>query len=212
MTTPGSPTTATSAGLHRRPGGWFYTADRPGPGWHAHGTTPRRLWLLHDGGVSPVVLHKQRWKHVSTGRTSHDRPPLELPWTPFGLAAVFTVLAAWWRSQGGLWRLSRPWHGQRPHARTLQRWLAHLAARALAWHVAMRDVVVDRLAPSTIEEMFPAGLDPPGTMARFRVTGPQVGQLEAGHRILQKAAPLLSVPWSALVVEARRTMMADTHH
>jgi hypothetical protein len=51
-------TTADRLGIHaagelkRISKGWFYRADRPGPDWYAHGTTPKTTWLLHEYGLS----------------------------------------------------------------------------------------------------------------------------------------------------------------
>ncbi len=197
--------------LNRSPKGWQYAAERPGPDWHAHGNTPKTMWLLHEFGLSWVIIHKQRWLHVPSGSTVHDRPPFEVPWSSFGLVAVLVALRRWWSSPRGLLEQRRPWRGRWPSRRTLQRWLARLAPDALRWHATLRDVVVDRLAPSTLEDLFPAGPDPPGTVARFGIHGPQAWQLESGLRILDGAAPTLSVPWSTLPVEARRRMMVDDH-
>jgi hypothetical protein len=197
--------------LKRISKGWFYRADRPGPDWYAHGTTPKTTWLLHTCGLSWATIHKQRWLHVLSGTTVHDRPAFEVPWSCFGLVAVLLALRSWWSSPRGLLEQRPPWRGRRPSRRTLQRWLAQLAPDALGWHAAMREVVVDRLAPSTLEELFPAGPDPPGTVARFGIHGPEVWKLWNGLEILMKAAPTLSVPWSVLLVEAHRRRMADTH-
>jgi len=199
-------TTTHRLGLHaegvltRSPKGWQFAAERPGPDWHAHGTTPKTTWLLHELGLSWATIHKQRWLHVPSGTTVHDRPPFEVPWSCFGLVAVLLALRSWWSSSQGLLERRRLWRGRQPSRRALQRWLARLAGDGLHWHAAMREVVVDRLAPSTLEELFPAGLDPPGTVARFGIHGPEVWKLWSGLEILVKAAPALSVPWSVLLL------------
>lgn len=74
------------------PKGWIDQTDRPGPDWHAHGTTPQTTWLLHAYGLSWARIHKQRWLHVPSGTTVHDRPPFEVPWSRFGLVAVLLAL------------------------------------------------------------------------------------------------------------------------
>ena len=78
--------------LKRISRGWFYKADRPGPDWYAHGTTPKTTWLLHAYGLSWARIHKHRWLHVPSGTTVHDRPPFEVPWSRFGLVAVLLAL------------------------------------------------------------------------------------------------------------------------
>src|SRR5690606_31533825 len=101
--------------------------DRPGPEWHAHGTTTKLIWLFHADRLHRYRLVKQRWKHVATGRTVHARPAWDLPNSPYGLDVVFVLIALWLLAVTGLHRLDWPWADDRPSRRTVQRWLARLA-------------------------------------------------------------------------------------
>lgn len=51
----------------RRGSHYTYKGERPGPGWHAHGTFTRWLWILVQGSLRHVAVDKQRWLEVSTG-------------------------------------------------------------------------------------------------------------------------------------------------
>ena len=189
--------------LRREARGWVCRGPRPGAGWHAHGYTIKRLRMLHETRLVVVEVHKQRWLEVATGRTMHDRPGRDVSWSHFGLAAVFAATWAWMTSPRGLHHVAWPWLDESPCRRTAQRWLSRLFPDALAWQVAMRDVAVERLAPTPLERVFPAGLPPPRTMARWRSSPAQACQLHRGIDLLRKCAPMVSKPWSRLVVEAK---------
>lgn len=184
---------------------------RPGSGWYAHGYTTKRLLVLHGDRLRMLRVHKQRWLELETGRTVHDRPGRDVPWSYYGLAVVFAATWRWMTSPTGLHHVDWPWLDQGPSRRTAQRWLARLLRQALAWQVAMRDVVVERLAPKPLARVFPAGLPPPGTVARWRSSAAQAWQLSRGLVLLSKCAPLLSIPWPRLAVEAHRRFIDADH-
>lgn len=178
---------------------------RPGPGWHAHGTTRQRVTLLHDDRLVEVDLHKQRWLDVATGTTRHDRPNFTVPWSRHGLDVVFLALAAWLLGAVGLHRAKLPWRADRPDRRTLQRWLRRLRPDAQRWLVAIRLALLERIAPRPLEEILPtAGIPPPGGCARFSLGSVnEVSQLQCGIRLAQEGARLLHIPVRTLLVEAR---------
>lgn len=189
--------------LRREARGWVCRHERPGDGWHAHGYTTKRLVLLDEDRLVVVEVHKQRWREVATGRTRHDRPPRDVSWAHFGLAVVFRATWAWMNSPRGLHDVAWPWGGERPSRRTAQRWMARLLVEGLVWQAAIRAVVCDHLAPRTLDGVFPAGLPPPGTVARWRSSAAEASRLSRGLVLLTKCAPLLSLPWDRLLVEAR---------
>lgn len=198
-------------GLHRINGRLHYRSARPGPGWHAHGTTTQRVHILRDGRLTSLTLHKQRWLHVETGRTQHDRPDWLLPWSAFDIVAVFAAAWAWASSPKGLLQTPWPWASTRPSRRTVQRWWARLQAEGLAWQVAIREVLAEQLAPRPLKEMFPAGLPPPGGGARHRKEAVKARQLTNGITLLQHGARQLSIPHATLLSQARRRLQATRH-
>lgn len=135
--------------------------QRPGPGWHAHGTTSKDIVVFHDGHLISLRIEKQRWLHVETGTTRHDRPFWDRPRGAYGVDLVVLCLAAWLLGNLGLHHARWPWADQeRPARRTVQRWARHLAPHAEDWLQATRE------APnvaSRLEENLPAGgIPPPG--------------------------------------------------
>ena len=97
---------ALEAGAYRRrhDGSYLYRGERPDPGWHAYGTTPRRLLCLSQGEIVVVRLLKPRWKHVETGVTCHSRPPDEMVGARACSLVVVLVLWSWLSSPVGLLR------------------------------------------------------------------------------------------------------------
>ena len=193
--------------LVEEPRGWVCRRERPGPGWLGHGYTRKRLILLAENQLASVVVHKQRWRNPTTGQTVHDRPLRDVAWAHYGLAVVFAASWTWMTAPRGLHHVEWAWPEARPSLRTVQRWMARLLADALAWQVAIRVLISDHLAPTPLEERFPAGLPPPGGVARWRSSVPQARQLSVGLALLYECAPLLSIPPPALVVEARRKFL-----
>jgi hypothetical protein len=192
---------------------------RPGPQWHGHGYTTKELTLLHEHRLVAVSVHKQRWRDTDRGATVHDRPPRDVSWARYGLAVVLAAAWCWMSGPRGLHHVQWPWslstastEEERPSRRTVQRWMARLLPDALGWQVAIRDVAADHLVPSTLEEMFPTGVSPPGTVARWRRRPAQAEELSRGLVMLNECAPPCSIAWSALLVEARRRFLAAQQH
>ncbi len=197
--------------IRREAGRWVYRGDRPAPDCHAHGFTPKTLTLLHGLRLVDVVVYKQRWLW-SDGHTTHDRPPQDVSWSRYGLLVVFTTLRLWLEAPKGLLKVMWGWMPDRPDARSVQRWWRRLRPDALRWHQAIRAAVVDALAPRPLEEMFPAGLPPPGGLSRFSGDAVlQAWQLHSGLTTLLDANhPQRSS--TALLVEARRRLELQEHH
>ena len=184
-----------------------HVGDRPGLGWHKHGFTERWLWVLVETRICPVLLRKQRWLEVATGRTRHDRPDWELPWARFGLDVVFLAVAQWVLSGRGLHAVDWPWTPDSPSRRTAQRWLDRLRTDALRWQHAIRAALIDRLAPRPLEEFLPTGGIPPPEGRQPSRQSAAVSQLQRGLWLLREAqARLEGIPARTLLVEARRRL------
>ncbi len=204
-------TVVSSSELRLEGRGWVYRGPRPGEGWEGHGYTTKTLPVLHGGSLHEVVVHKQRWLHRD-GHTVHDRPPRDVCWSRYGLLVVLTAAWTWLNADRGLHHVDWPWGEERPSRRTVQRWLARLLPDALRWQQALRQVVVDHLAPRPLEEKYPTGLPPPGGLARWREeTADAVGQLARGLALLN-TAPSPNLSRSTLLVQARRRFLTGKQH
>jgi len=211
VTTPARAFT-TTASLRLEPRGWVYRGQRPGPDWHGHGYTAKTLLVLHEDRLVRLEVHKQRWCSMLGEGTVHDRPPRDLCWARYGLVVVFRAVWTWMNAPQGLHHVDWPWDPDRPDRRTVQRWLARLLPDALAWQVAIRDVVVDHLAPRPLKERYPTGLPPPGGLARWVRETVKAGQLNNGLTLVENSAPLLNISRSKLLVEARRRFEVRRQH
>jgi len=141
-----------------------FSGARPGEGWHAHGWTSKRLWVVDEDRLVRLTVHKRRWLHVETGTTCHSRPAWDVPHSPYGLDVVFHVLGAWLLAVRGLHHIAWPWshqHPERPARRTAQRMLYRFADDADRWLLGLRLALTDLVAPRPLEEILPTGGIPP---------------------------------------------------
>ena len=181
-----------------------YRAERPGPGWHAHGTTSKLVWVSDATRLQLLLLIKQRWLHVETGATRHDRPVWDIPGSPYGLDLVFVMLYVWMTTPTDLPTMSSPQEPQRPVTRTLKRWLARFSPDAPRWVHAIRQELISRVAPRPLEDLIPAGGIPPPA-DRWRKPLPKRSEwLRDGGWLTKEVAPLLPMTGCSLLVEARR--------
>ena len=178
--------------------------ERPGEGWHAHGFTSKTLLVLRGPELVPILLKKQRWLHVATGTTRHDRPFYDRPGGRFGFDVVILALAVWLVGAVGLHRADWPWDDDKPARRTVQRWAARLAPHALDWLQTARQRFIDHVAPRPLEELLPAGGIPPPEGARSRSShgdsSPASSETSSGFPKTQRE---LSIPLHYFLVVAR---------
>lgn len=188
-----------------------FRAERPGARWHAHGATAKWIWVIHADRLHRCRLVKQRWKHVDTGQTRHDRPAWDLPNSSYGLDVAFVLIGLWLLSTVGLERVDWPWSDERPSRRTVQRWYARLAPEGELWLQAIRTAVIELVAPRHLEEILPAGGIPPpeGRTRRSQVIA-HADKLRGGAWIIREAARFLSTPIRSLLVVARRRWPVHT--
>lgn len=185
----------------------IHRGPRPGPGWHAHGTTTKRILTFMEGCLARVELRKQRWLDRTTGRTVHDRPVYDTPGSPFGLDVVVLIFGVWLLGDAGLHAICWPWdNSPRPCRRTVQRWRAHLAPHAEDWLQRSRRRILEHVAPRPLEEMLPTGgIPPPGAVRRTRnPRDPTLAwRLREVAWFLNNVALALHIPVRSLLVVAR---------
>jgi hypothetical protein len=188
-----------------RDGGYFYGGKRPGPDWHAHGTTARRLLCLSGGRVVRVMLRKQRWRHVETGATCHSRPPDELAGARACSLVVVLMLWSWLSSPLGLLRHGTVLPGLEGAVslRTVQRWMRRALPLAREIQQACRAAVLQRdveLRPG--ESILPRGRGPPdATFRRWGRPGTASILFQALSIVLSGAMRLV-IPVARLLAEA----------
>ena len=187
-------------------GRFVYRRSRPGPGWHAHGTFTRTLWILKAGMLTSVVVAKQRWLEAATGHTRHDRPPDDLPWLHFCSLVIAMKLWAWLDGGRGLENAPAVLEDRddRPSPRTQQRWLVRALPYALRLQQAIRLAVIERCEPRPVETLFPGGLSPPESLLRRSWRDPPaLDKLWRALAFLTGGALGLEVPAAVLLAEAR---------
>lgn len=195
-----------------------FNGDRRGPEWHAHSTTTKWIWLIVADRLRQLRLRrsqvvKQRWKHVETGKTIHSRPAWDVPHSPYGLDVAFALIALWLLAGTGLHHLDWPWADDRPSRSTVQRWLARLDPDGELWLQAIRNAVIEHVAPRRMEEILPAGgIPPPEGRARRDQVIAHAGKLRSSAWILQEAAHSLTISIPSLLVVARGSGRSTAQH
>lgn len=173
---------------------------------HAHGSFPRRMWVLDRGHLRRVRLHKARWLDPVTGRTCHSRPPDDLPRLHTCLLVVALKLWSWLDGGRGV-QHPREVIGaleDRPVPRTVQRWLARAQPYAMEIQQAVRLAIIERSEPRPVETLFPGGLSPPGHVVRRPWRDPPaLDKLWRALAMLLGGALGLCIPAAVLLAEAR---------
>lgn len=195
------------SGEYRRRGDDLqYDGQRPGPGWHGHGSFSRWLRVLGPNGLSRVRLWKQRWLDPKAKVTCHSRPPDDLGHVSVCSLTFVLLLHGFLQAAQG---------AARHHAvldvlegavtrRTILRWMPRACARAKEIQQAMRLAVIERSEPRPVERLFVGGLSPPDSLGQRNWRDPQaVTILWRGLAILITGAVELKVPAAILLAEAR---------
>jgi hypothetical protein len=199
-------------GLFRRSpdGALWFTGDRPGGGWHAHGWCQKTLVVLEAGRPRPVLLHKRRWLLVGTTTTCHSRPPDDPQMVRFCTLIVVLRIWAWISSAGGLFKHRELFEELDEGCgcdRTLQRWTARAMGSALDVQQAIRAAILElrRSEPRPEEDWFRGGLSPPSAVTSRRWCWPTSHQaLWRAFAMLFVGAKELGIPIATLLAEARR--------
>jgi hypothetical protein len=185
-----------------------FEGERPGQGWHAHGWTSKRLWVVHLDRLVRLTLHKRRWRQFETGITCHSRPSWDVPHSPYGLDVVFYVLGAWLLAVRGLHHIAWPWsqqHPERPARRTAQRMLYRLAPHADRWLLGLRLVLTDIVAPRPLEKILPTGgIPPPKGCTHITQRSASAGKLVGAVWIADCGVQSLCISMRRLLGVARR--------
>ena len=183
-----------------------YDGERPGPTWHAHGYFAVSLWMLVDGAVRRMRVHKRRWLDTVTGATCHSRPPDDPAGARSSTLVVFAVLWGWLSSAHGLYRHEPVVRGadRAVSRRTMQRWLRRAVRHAMAIQQAIRLTVIQRCEPRPVESLFPRGLSPPSSlMRRAWKDPPGIERLWRGLAFAVRGSLRFRVWLSTLLAEAR---------
>lgn len=196
----------TQSGAFRRhhDGSVVYTAERPGPEWHAHGFTARRLAVLVGGRLRVLRLLKPRWRHRETGETCHSRPPSDVASVRFCTLIVVLKLWSWVASPVGVHRRREvlPALDAVAVPRTVQRWMRRALPLAAATEHAIRFHVQEKSEPRP-ESLIPRGRAPPELVRRRWQDRTAVSTLYCGLCTLLRGARRLRVPTSRLLAGAR---------
>ena len=172
---------------------------------HAHGFLERQLITVRRGQVVRVRLKKQRWRCYRCGRTSHSRPPDELPRVKACTLCVVVFLHAVLVFAGLGWAMGLPaLCGNLISSRTVVRWRQRALVLAAATEEAIRKAVEKRARLEPGESHLGRGLSPPEWLLRRPWHQPgKVSGLWCGIQFLLTAHQTLSVGCADILAQAR---------
>ncbi|MFN8624299.1 MAG: hypothetical protein U0869_26445 [Chloroflexota bacterium] len=161
---------------------------------------------LDGGELVDAVLRKQRWLHVETGRTEHDRPPDQVGRRRYAAVVIVVALAGWLLGADGVHRHDPLLDGlrERPAARTLQRWRARAADYAADLVQAVRLAWL-ALKPRQAGDDVPGGIPPPLHPGPWRGR-PEVARLSSALSMVLGCAIALHQAGASLLAEAKRRL------
>lgn len=173
---------------------------------HAHGFLVRFFITVRLGQFVRIRLTKRRWRCARCGKTSHSRPPDELPRVRACTLCIVVVLYAVLMSAGLRWSCELPAQcAGRISVRTVVRWRQQASARAAQTEEAIRKAVEERAGLEPKELHFGSGLSPPDGLLRRPWHDPaQISGLWRGVQLLLTAHQTLSVSCAQILAQARR--------
>lgn len=172
---------------------------------HAHGCLERLLITVRQGQFVRISLRKSRWRCARCGRTSHSRPPDELPRVKACTLCIIVFLHAVLACAGLGWALGLPAQAAGCiSARTVVRWRQRASAMAAGTEVAIRKAVEESAGLEPAESLSGRGLSPPEWLLRRPWAEPcQVTWLWRGIQLLTTAHQTLSVSCAEILAQAR---------
>lgn len=179
----------------------IFVGRRPGAGWHGHGYTPARPWLLRRGEPVRVLVLKRRWLHVESGRTITSQPPDLLPRRRVCTLILARLICAVLVASVGVHRFEHRLLAVRS-VRQIQRDLQAAFELAVRTQQAIREALMKRCEPQPVEELWKGGLDPPKQISR-RSRHPNAPVVWRALEMLHISAKTLSTSSTHLLAEAR---------
>jgi hypothetical protein len=189
-------------------GEYRFIGARPGADWHGHGYFPKSLTVLVGGAPAVIRLYKHRWKHTTTIKTVHDRPPEDPVLVRFCTLILFLRVWAVVSSPSGFHNRREVFEGLESGCgcdRTVQRWTALALEDALEIQQAIRLAIIEEVEPRPVERLFDGGLSPPHVVTQRRWKSSTKHQLlYRGYAMLWVASQKLATHASNLLAGARR--------
>lgn len=195
---------------HRPDGSRFWSAERPGPGWRRHGTTPRTVRDVRDGAIVEVVVHQQRWFHPTHHLTRTDQAPDLVAWGRFSTLVMFSAIMEQLYPEPGCQTAdTAACSGYRPAQRTVQRWVRHALDHALALQQGVRNAWF-AIGPRQGRDEIPGGIPPPPPPGARQLL-PGVDPLSVAVSMVLGFAIGTNMAVAPLLAEVRRRLPPITH-
>jgi len=174
--------------------------------YYSHGGFLRWLRTFVDDRIQRIRLRKPRFLCLTCQKTFSQNPPDVLP---YKRTSSFLIVLCLWNylvSPAGIHRCLPGAVSEDISARTVVRHLQSAKAVAAETQQFIREVLIRKMEPRPVEELFPGGLDPPETLRRKRFKEPDTAwTLWRALHMLRQGAEVLCIDPRTLLAWAQQS-------
>jgi len=177
--------------------------------YHSHGGFLRWLKTLVDGGIERIRLRKPRFLCLTCGKTFSLHPPETIPRKSYCSFLIILFLWSYLASSEGMHQCLPGEFSEDVSARTVARYLWSARRVATETQQFIREVLIQRIEPRPVEELFPGGLDPPESLRRKQSKEPDTAwSLWRALHMLRQGAQAIPIDPRTLLAWANQTSQA----
>lgn len=177
--------------------------------YHSHGGFLRWLKTLVDGGIERIRLRKPRFLCLTCGKTFSLHPPETIPRKSYCSFLIILFLWSYLTSSEGMHQCLPGEFSEDVSARTVARYLWSARRVATETQQFIREVLIQKIEPRPVEELFPGGLDPPESLRRKQSKEPDTAwSLWRALHMLRQGAQAIPIDPRTLLAWANQTSQA----
>ncbi len=173
--------------------------------YHAHGSFLRWLKTYIEGRIKRIRIRKPRYMCLMCGHTFSLHPPEGIPYKPTCNLLIVIFLWSYLTSSMGMHNCLPGELSEEVSVRTVTRHLKSAKAIALETQQFIREVLIEKLEPRPVEELFSGGLDPPESLLQRQAKEPKkVSTLWRALYMIHQGAKALSIDPRTLLAWANQ--------
>jgi hypothetical protein len=156
--------------------------------------------------IERVRLRKPRFLCLACGKTFSLNPPEVLPYKRYCSFLIVVFLWSYLASPAGVHHCVPGAFSEDVSARTVGRFIKAAGQRAETTQQFIREVLIRKMEPRPVEDLFPGGLDPPESLRRKQPGEPDTAcTLWRALYLLRQGAQEVPIDPRALLAWANQT-------
>jgi transposase-like protein len=162
-----------------------------------------------DGQIKRIRLRKPRFLCLSCQKTFSLNPPEVIPYKRYCSFLIVLCLWSYLVCSSGIHHCLPGAFSEDVSARTVARFIKAAKQTAEATQQFIREVLIRKMEPRPVEELFPGGLDPPESLRRKQSKEPDTTTtLWRTLYMLRQGAQALPIDPRTLLAWANKTSQA----